>query len=207
MSNFNTESLLADRELMIFDLDGTLADTSAFHASAFADVLAPFGVAAEYETISGWKTRDALVERLASSGIVLAEGELDALARAKQQRVRKLIQDGLQPLPGVERFLRWASTRARLAIYSSGSRGTVEISLARLGYLGRFDPLLCAEDVVRAKPDPEGFLKVLGLTGVPSNHAVVFEDSDSGIGAARRAGLAVVDVRLISFEYLVQAFE
>ena len=207
MADSDIWGMLEGKDLMIFDFDGTLADTSAFHASAFADVLAPFGVAAEYETISGRKTRDALVERLGSSGIVLAEGELDALASAKQQRVRKLIQDGLRPLPGVESFLRWASTRARLAIYSSGSRGTVEISLARLGYLGRFDPMLCAEDVVRAKPDPEGFLKVLGLTGVSSVRAVVFEDSDSGIGAARRAGIAVVDVRLISFERLLKAFE
>lgn len=206
MDDAEIATLLTSRELMIFDFDGTLADTTALHIAAFAEVLAPFAVAVDYASIAGRKTRDALQVRLASVGITLPEDKLDAIAGAKQQRVRALIQERLRPMPGVDRFLRWAALRSRLAIYSSGSRGTMQISLERLGYGGWFDPLLCAEDVTRAKPDPEGFLRVLALTSTPAPRAVVFEDADAGVMSARAAGVAVIDVRVTSFEQLARTF-
>jgi sugar-phosphatase len=202
MGNSEIEARLAARDLMIFDFDGTLADTTPLHIAAFAEVLEPFGVTVDYPSIAGRKTRDALRDRLATVGRVLPDFDLDELAASKQRKVRDLIRNTLRPLPGVEQFLAWALARMRLAIYSSGSRGTIEVSLERLRMRGRFDPVLCAEDVEHAKPDPEGFLKVLAITGVPTHRAVVFEDSDAGVASARAAELDVVDVRVTPFEQL-----
>lgn len=187
--------LLAGRELLIFDFDGTLADSSPLHAAAFAHVLAPLQVTVDYPAIAGMKTADGMVRCLAAGGRTCSDLELAELVAAKQHHVRELIRHRLEPLPGVDAFLRWARAHHRLAMFSSGSRGTVDLSLARLGYTGWFEPMLCAEDVARAKPDPEGYLRVLELTGVPAHHALVFEDAEAGLLAARRAGLAVLDVR------------
>ena len=55
-------------------------------------------------------------------------------------------------------------------------------------------PMVYAEDVRLAKPNPEGFLRVLQITGIQNNEANVFEDSNSGIQAAKSAGLSVVAV-------------
>lgn len=187
--------LLQDRSLLIFDFDGTLADTSPLHALAFNQVLAPLGIRVNYPAIAGMKTRDALHLVARQKGVRLDPDRLEELTLAKQQRVRRLIEERLAPLPGVVEFLSWARPRYRLALYSSGSRGTVTLSLKKLGYSRWFDPLICADDVSAAKPDPEGYLKVLKLTGVAPGRALVFEDSDAGLRAAARAGIASVDVR------------
>lgn len=190
-----TAELLQGRTLLIFDFDGTLADTSPLHARAFSEVLQPHGVAVDYPAIAGMKTADAMGKLLGGAGVSLSGLEILELAGAKQRLVRKLIQEELSPLPGVHPFLAWARERYRLAMYSSGSRGSVGLALEKLGFSGWFDPMLCAEDVARAKPDPEGYLKVLQMAGVAAGHALVFEDSESGFRAAAAAGMEVVDVR------------
>ena len=186
---------LGGKTLLIFDFDGTLADTNPLHARAFATVLEPLGVTLDYQAIAGMRTDDALEKLLADAGVVLSGEELVELCRAKQREVRMLIAEELAPLPGVHAFLTWAREHYRLALYSSGSRGTVGLALQKLGYSGWFDPLLCGDDVDCAKPDPEGYLKVLQKAGVAPHQALVFEDSDAGVRAAEGAQLAVVDVR------------
>lgn len=192
------------KRLLIFDFDGTLADTSPLHAEAFADVLGPYVLPFSYESVAGLRTYDALERIFAGSAYRLSADELRELAKAKQSRVRELIRDRLKPLPGVEPFLRWAIQKYRMAICSSGSRQSVSVAIATLGIGGYFDPLVCAEDVVCAKPSPEGFLKVLGATGVSAEQALVFEDSSAGIQAAVRAGIEYVHVEPSTFELLAK---
>lgn len=194
--------LLEGKRLLIFDFDGTLADTSEFHEAAFNAVLTPWGIRVNYPAIAGLRTHDALVASLSAAGLTLLESDLRELALSKQACVREMIKEGLRSLPGVDEFLRWARPRFRLALYSSGSRGTVSLAMEKLGYTGWFDPLLCAEDVGRAKPDPEGFLKVLSMTGMNAEIAIAFEDSSAGLEAAQRAGLMFHDVRTVSFDDL-----
>lgn len=187
--------LLHGKRLLIFDFDGTVADTSPLHAKAFSQVLAPLGIKVDYPSIAGLKTLDAMRQCLAGGGRSLPEGEVDELVAAKQQLARQMIANELAPLPGVDDFLRWARPRYRLSMATSGSRGTVQLALAKLGYEGWFDPVICADEVRHAKPDPEGFLKVLKITGIRASEALVFEDSDAGLAAAISAGLAYCDVR------------
>lgn len=187
--------MLQGKRLLIFDFDGTVADTTPLHAAAFTEVLAPLGVAVDYPRIAGLKTLDAMRQCLNGVGRILDDAELAALVAAKQQRARQMIGEALKPLPGVDEFLRWARPRYRLAMVTSGSRGTVNLALEKLGYTGWFDPLVCADDMARAKPDPEGFLQVLRMTGVPVEEALVFEDSQAGFRAAEAADLDFVDAR------------
>jgi HAD superfamily hydrolase (TIGR01509 family) len=196
----NLTEALQGKSLLIFDFDGTLADTSHLHAVAFNEVLAPWGLCVDYSAISGLRTLDALAMCFATAGVNVPESKLQLLTHAKQTCVRMLIQKELRPLPGVDEFLRWARPRYRLALYSSGSRGTVTLAMEKLGYTGWFDPMLCAENVVHAKPHPEGFLKVLAMAGIDAECALVFEDSDAGIDAAERAGIATSDARATPFE-------
>ena len=189
--------LLAGKRVLIFDFDGTVADTTPLHAAAFAQVLAPLGIMVDYSSIAGLKTLDAMRQCLAGAGRTLPDSEMAALVSAKQQCVRQMIAQGLQPLPGADEFLRWAKSRYTLAMVTSGSRATVSLALEKLGYTGWFEPVVYADDVSHAKPDPEGFLKVLQMTGVSASAALVFEDSQFGLEAACRADIEVVDVRKI----------
>jgi HAD superfamily hydrolase (TIGR01509 family) len=180
---------------LIFDFDGTVADTSPLHARAFNEVLAPYGITIDYPAIAGLSTRDALRSVLANSAQVFSDSVVDSLVSAKQRTVRAMIAEELEPLPDVGAFLRRTRKQFVLAMASSGSRGTVGLGLEKLGYGGLFIPLLCADDVQFSKPDPEIFLKVLEYTRIPAAAAMVFEDSDAGLTAANLAGIDSYDVR------------
>jgi len=185
----NLNELLQGRKLLIFDFDGTVADTTPLHKAAFEKVLNPLKIPVDYPKIAGMKTRDAMRLLCGQSKVFnlpLSEHQIDSLVSAKQKCVRSLICDHLQPIPEIDAFLRWARSRYHLAMYSSGSFASVSLALAKLGYSDWFEPLLCAEDVVCAKPEPEGFLKVLALTGLRPCDSIVFEDSWAGLEAARR---------------------
>jgi HAD superfamily hydrolase (TIGR01509 family) len=146
---------------------------------------------------------DAMQQCLSDAGKSLSDVQINDLVTSKQQLVRHMIADGLAPLPGVEEFLLWARPRFRLSMVTSGSRGTVQIALAKLGYDGWFNPLLCADDLERPKPDPEGFLKVLKITEVSTSESLVFEDSFVGVSAAKSAGIDYIDISPpLTFSYL-----
>jgi HAD superfamily hydrolase (TIGR01509 family) len=189
------ESALQGKQLLIFDFDGTLADTSPLHAKAFEETLSSQGIPVNYESIAGRKTADAILLCYSDAGLPPPDSKtLEALVAAKQSRVRALIQSELQPLPGVEEFLRWVKPRFQLALVTSGSRATVELALKKLGFQDYFPVAVFAEDVGRGKPDPEGFSLVLSTTEVPVSEAIIFEDSETGYLAASAVGAACIDL-------------
>ena len=194
--------LLKGKRLLIFDFDGTIANTSPLHAAAFEKVLSPLGVSVDYAAIAGRKTLDAMQICLANAGIVLPMVKVKELVNDKQSIVRQMIAESLTPLSEIDEFLHWAKPRYPLAMVTSGSRGTVELALHKLGYLGWFQPILFAEDVRKAKPDPEGFLHVLAITGISANEAIVFEDSQAGFDAAFNAGITYIDVNTVAISLL-----
>ncbi len=199
---------LEGKKLLIFDFDGTVANTSPLHAAAFSQVLTPLVNGVDYPSIAGLKTWDGIRQCLDSAGRILSDAEVSALVLEKQKLVRQMLNQGLEPLPRVDEFLRWARPRYQLAMATSGSRGTVSLALKKLGYLGWFDPLVCSDDVSSGKPDPACFLQVLSMTGVPASEALIFEDSDVGIEAAKGAGVVCFDVSTAGFPiYLPDLFE
>lgn len=200
-------ALLHGKKLLIFDFDGTISDTSPLHAAAFERVLMPLGVTVHYPSIAGMKTADAMVRCATACEVVLNPDELNDLVVAKQKLVREMMQTQLLPLPGVDRFLHWASQHYQLSMATSGSRGTVGLALEKLGYAKWFDPLVCAEDVKRAKPHPDAFQRVLDMTGCSPDSALIFEDSEAGLLAAKAAGVGCVHIGAESWNALMEGLQ
>jgi HAD superfamily hydrolase (TIGR01509 family) len=85
-----------------------------------------------------------------------------------------------------------------MAVASGGTREIVEATLRAVKLLSLFNTVVTIEDVQgRGKPAPDIFLEAAGRLEVPSNQCTVFEHSDEGIEAARRAGMTASDVRLV----------
>jgi HAD superfamily hydrolase (TIGR01509 family) len=181
--------LLSRKRLLIFDFDGTLVDSSPLHARAFAEAFAPHGVEVDYSRIAGMTTGAAVDRLAAAAGLTLDEAERARLVEAKRDYGLALIERELVAVEGAPDFVRAAGHRFRLALCTSGSRRSVEAALARVGLAGCFDPTITAEDVTRGKPDPEIFLQALARTGAAADEALIFEDADSGIAAAKAAGV------------------
>lgn len=186
--------LLARKRLLIFDFDGTLVDSSPLHARAYTEAFAPHGLKVDYARIAGLIT-DAAVDLLAAdAGIALDAAERERLIDAKRARGLELIERELAPIEGAPDFVHAAAGRFRLALCTSASRRGVTAGLARVGMTGCFDPLITAEDVARGKPDPEIFLQALEGTHTAPEEALVFEDADSGIAAARAGRIDVLRI-------------
>jgi HAD superfamily hydrolase (TIGR01509 family) len=191
--------VLTGKHLLIFDFDGTIADTSPLHAEAFTDILTPLGLSVDYSQIAGMSTLEALCRCFDLVGLDRpSPNDLQALVSKKQKRVQELIQISLEPFPMMHTFLCWAKSRYAMALVTSGSHATVSLALDRLGYKSLFQTMIFAEDVKAGKPDPEGFLIALKAHLCDARHALVFEDSEAGFRAAVRANIAFVDVNKIN---------
>jgi HAD superfamily hydrolase (TIGR01509 family) len=151
------------------------------------------------------------VAHLAELGV-----ELDESAVEDRRRRDLDLTDAEELRPGVAAYLDEVHARGlRAAIVSSSSTWWIERHLGRLGLLGRFDELVCANgDAERAKPRPTLYLEALDRLRVRAHEAVAFEDSPNGIRAAKAAGLACVAVPnpitatldLAEADLLVEAF-
>jgi sugar-phosphatase len=113
-----------------------------------------------------------------------------ARENARVERLEIAERDGVTALPGAPRMVATLS-QDRFAVVTSATRA---LALARLGYAGLPSPqnLICADDVVHGKPSPEPYLKGASLLGVPPEDCLVFEDTPTGIEAARGAGMPVI---------------
>lgn len=181
---------------LVFDFDGLIIDTEAPIFRAWQRIYEEHGQQLPRErwlTIIGTASGpfDPLRDLRERTGKPLEEEELNALERLyyREATARQ------QLLPGVERYL--ADARAlhiKTAIASSSGRSWVNEHLERFGIHNQFDAIVCREDVMRTKPDPELYHTVLRRLQVSPAEAIALEDSTNGIRAATAAGLFCVAV-------------
>lgn len=178
----------------IFDCDGTLADTMPLHYRAWAETLARLDAAMSEELfydLGGVPTADIVRILNDRFGYSLDVAET---AASKEARYEELLPQ-MQPVAPVVRLVREYRGRFPLAVASGGIRPLVLRTLHILGLEEYFDAVCTAEDVERGKPAPDLFLLAARRLGVAAAECIVFEDSDLGLEAGRRAGMRVVDIR------------
>jgi HAD superfamily hydrolase (TIGR01549 family) len=183
-------------DALIFDCDGTLADTMPAHYQAWLEILAPHGIGFpedRFYGMGGMPTGKILEQLFAEAGKV---ADIEQLTRQKE--VAFIAQVGeVRPVAKVVDIARRARGQFALAVASGGHRHMVELTLRQIGILDWFSVLVAAEDTVRHKPEPDVFLEAARRLGVVPERCTVYEDTDLGIEAARRAGMRFVDVRTL----------
>jgi len=185
---------LHDHRAVLFDCDGTVADTMPAHYRAWLAVTAGHGIAFDeqrFYALGGRPTRDILATLAAEAGV---EIDLDAAAERKERAFLEQLA-AVQPIEAVVGVVRRLRGRLPLAIVTGGYQHVCRQILDRIGIADAFDTIVASEDTPRHKPDPDPFLEAASRLGVPPAGCLVWEDSDLGIEAARRAGMAWIDVR------------
>jgi beta-phosphoglucomutase family hydrolase len=179
---------------LVFDCDGTIADTMPLHYKAWLEVLDPdaakFPEALFYE-LAGMPTLDIIHVLNERHGCHL---DPDITRQRKAAAFVRMLPE-VRPIDPVVRLIREHAGRLPMAVATSGTRSQCQRTLEALGLLDYFQALVTADDVSRGKPAPDLFLTAAARLGVAPAHCLAFEDADLGIEAARAAGMDVVDIR------------
>ena len=179
---------------LLFDLDGTLAETDSLHLPTWVNVLRPYGIEIDEEfyreRISG-RSNSKIVEDLLPD---LSAKEGRGLADAKEASFRERA-DELEPLPGLLDFMREAKDRGlSLALVTNAPEENVEAMLLALELREFFDEVVLSDEVGPVKPDPAPYRAALNRLGVAPEEALAFEDSTSGIASSVGVGIPTVGI-------------
>lgn len=192
-------------DAVLFDLDGTLVDSTASVNRSWRRFAEHYGVSAQKLAENHGKTAKNLVEILLPS-----ELQDEGLELITDLEVKDAV--GLRPVPGAHKFFH-ALDPDRRAVVTSGS---IPIATARLTTANFTIPevTVTANHVSRGKPDPEPFLTAARKLGVSPERCLVFEDAPAGITAARKAGCSVValsgtvtDAELADADIIIDGFD
>ena len=182
---------------LIFDCDGTLADTMPVHFVAWTAMLAEHGIAfpeARFYALAGMPAVPTIRMLAAEQGVALAEGEPERMTLDKEGRYVAML-DRVRPVPEVCAVAERYRGELPLAVGSGGDGWVVECTLRAIGLYDWMQAIVGAEDTERHKPEPDVFLEAARRLGADPVGCAVFEDSDLGLEAARRAGMLAVDIR------------
>lgn len=182
---------------VIFDMDGVIVDTNPHHRLAWRAYYQRYGKTLSddefVEHISG-KHNTHIVAHL-FAGQPLSPGEVLRLGNEKEALFRELYRPIITPTPGLVEFLKALKTAGiRTAVATSAPVENLDFVVDALGLRLYFDALLNESMVSHPKPNPEIYRKAMQLLGVEPVESVVFEDSTTGIEAARASGAQVVGV-------------
>jgi beta-phosphoglucomutase-like phosphatase (HAD superfamily) len=179
---------------IIFDCDGTLADTMPLHWRAWQVIMARHRLHLpedRFYALGGVPSRDILKMLSQEQGIVI---DHLAVAREKEQEYLPLIAQ-VEPINTVVGVARANYGKIPLAVASGGTRRIIEQVLEHLGIQDLFRTIVTSEDIANQKPAPDIFLEAARRIGVPPNRCRAYEDTDLGMQAIRAAGMEAVDVR------------
>jgi len=181
-------------QALIFDCDGTLADSMPLHWRAWKQVTEKHGIhfpEARFYSLGGVPSHD--IVRLLSE----EQGrQLDyaTVAREKEATFEQLIPQ--IPLVGlIAKIARDNQGKLPMAVASGGSRRIITQTLRHLGIAHLFQAIVVSEDVARQKPAPDIYLEAARRLGVAPQNCRAYEDTDLGLAAIRAAGMEAVDVR------------
>jgi HAD superfamily hydrolase (TIGR01509 family) len=179
---------------LLFDLDGTLAETDSLHLPTWVDALQPYGVQIDEEfyrdRISGRNTAEIVADLLPD----LTDEQGRSLGNAKEASFRERATE-LEPLPGLVDFVERGKERAmKIVLVTNAPEENVEAILFALKIRDLFDTVVLADEVEAVKPDPAPYRAALEKTGIPAERALAFEDSVSGISSSVAAGIPTVGI-------------
>jgi beta-phosphoglucomutase-like phosphatase (HAD superfamily) len=179
---------------IIFDCDGTLADTMPLHWRAWQVIAKRHGFSLPEErfySLGGVPSRDILRVLSTEQGVPL---DPLAVAREKEAVYLPLIAQ-VEPINTVVGVARENYGKIPLAVASGGTKSIIEQVLEHLGIRHLFQTIVTSEDIINQKPAPDIFLEAARRLGVRPQFCRAYEDTDLGMRAIRAAGMEAVDVR------------
>lgn len=200
---------------VIFDMDGVIVDTNAFHKKSIGQFIKKYGF-----ELTDEQMRTSVYGRTNTDWItnlfgILTPDQLKKYADEKEQLFREMYKPFVAPVKGLEEFLKKLVTNnIPRAIATSAPSENVDFVLEHTGLRKYFEIILDERQVTYGKPHPEIYLKTAMALGLPNELCIVIEDSLSGVTAGRKAGSKVIGVttthspeELTEANFIIQDFD
>ncbi len=182
-------------KMIIFDVDGLLLNTEFLWEKAWSDIAEKYHVPQFSEIfhkvvgISGSDVTKVLDENLGN--VENREELLDAARKLGTQ----YLDERIELMPGVVELLdTLEQLHIRKAVATTTNREATMKRLTKMGIIDRFEYILCGDEVIKRKPSPEIYLKVLKAVHCDANNVLVLEDTGYGVQAAHDANAKVIMV-------------
>jgi beta-phosphoglucomutase family hydrolase len=181
---------------LVFDCDGTIADTMPLHYNSWVETLYQFGIdfpEALFYELAGIPT-PRIVEILNERyGYALPVKDV---AHRKEHCFEQRLPE-VVPIKPVVDLIHKYSGKLPMAVATGGSHTICVKTLTMLGLIDKFKTVVTCDDIEHPKPAPDIFLEAARRLDVEPHLCVAFEDADLGIQAAHAAGMIVVDIRTL----------
>lgn len=179
---------------ILFDLDGTLANTDPLHFKIWQEILQTYNQEIDhpfYKTYISGRQNPQIIQDLIPQ---LSVQEGVELAEYKEARFREIAVD-LQPMTGLMEMLAWIESKGlKKAVVTNAPRENAEFMLEVLQLTERFEFVVLGEDMIAGKPDPAPYQYALDRFKIQASEAIVFEDSPSGIRSGVAAEIETIGV-------------
>ena len=180
---------------VIWDMDGVIADTAPYHFRAWHEVFQRQGVdftEADFTRNFGQRN-DTIIRN--TLGAQISQGEVEAIAKEKEETFRKVLGQNIKPHPGALQLIKSLREHGfRIALASSAPIENIRLITQGLGIDSYFHSIVAGRDVAEGKPSPQGFLLAAERLGVEPGDCVVIEDAIAGVAACKSGGMQCVAV-------------
>ena len=188
---------------VVFDFDGTLANTLPICFYAFQTVFNEFDkrelTTNEIKEMFGPSEIGIIMNNCSNPN---KEDAIEYFYKKYSEVHKSLVIDNPEIL---ELLKSLKEAEIKLGIFTGKAKRSLDISLKALGMEGLFDVIITGDDVIKPKPDPEGLLKALSLLKVESSEAIYIGDSDEDIIAGLQANVYTIGVQWLP-EYQTSEF-
>ncbi|ETX16505.1 haloacid dehalogenase [Roseivivax halodurans JCM 10272] len=178
---------------LLFDLDGTLLHSDPLHIEVFIDLYRSRG----REIDKAYYLRNIHGRHNAAIfGTDFPGEDSQALSEEKEARFRDLLPERVAPMPGLPDLLDRAEAEGwPVGVVTNAPRLNAEAMLAAIGQRHRFEVMVIGDELPRSKPDPLPYTTAMEQLGTEPRRSIAFEDSPSGLRAARSSGAFTIGLR------------
>ena len=180
---------------IIFDMDGTIVDSLPYHHEAWKIFFNENKVENFSEKLNQYKGGGTLDLMRTVYGNQYSKKELKKMSEDKEMIFRKIYKGEIKQILGFKKFLdELKSKDIMVGLASNAIRKNVSMIINELGIYDHFDSIICGDEVINGKPNPEMFNESIDRFKISKNDCLIFEDSIEGVEGAINSGIKAIGV-------------
>jgi beta-phosphoglucomutase family hydrolase len=186
-------------DALIFDCDGTLADSMPVHYLAWSETLARYELEIgedHFYSMGGFPSWVVVDHIYNMAGRKVTDAEARRISDEKEETFWHRLSE-IEPIHTVVEVVNQYHGTKPMAVATGGIHTICRAILSHISILDKFPVIVTSEDVPRGKPYPDIYLEAARQLGVDPKRCLAFEDAEPGIVSATAAGMKVFDVRTV----------